>query len=130
MLKKSSEEGFAKPARALFLHCHASVKGDKTTYDRLTSFLNLYGFCRNVCMGALIAAPILLYGACRDLRVSDGHVTGPCHSDRFSWAVAALGVAVGMLYRYLKFFKHYTTEVFMTYAELKKDKPKEEPKPA
>jgi hypothetical protein len=129
VLKKSSEEGFTKAGRALYLHCFATVKGDKTTYDRLTSFLNLYGFCRNVCMGSLIAFPILLFGACRDLKASDLHVTGQFQWGRFYWALAALGVAVGMLYRYLKFFRHYTMEVFTSYAELKKDDPKEEPKP-
>src|SRR5262249_18134110 len=60
VLKKSATEGFDKPGRALFFHCHAIVKRDKTTYDRLTSFLNLYGFCRNITMAALIAAVVLV----------------------------------------------------------------------
>src|SRR3954466_12904060 len=47
-------------------------------------------------------------------------------SYRLAWAGAALVGAVGMFYRYLKFFKHYTTEVFNSYAELKQEKPKEE----
>lgn len=129
VLKKSSDEGFTKAGRGLYLHCFATVKGDKNTYDRLISFLNLYGFCRNVCMGSLIAVPILLFGACRDLRASDWQITGPFHWAQFYWVLAALAVAVGMLYRYLKFFRHYTMEVFTSYAELKKDKPEEEPKP-
>ncbi len=130
VLKKAAEEGFDKPGRALFFHCHATVKGDNATSERLNSFLSLYGFCRNVCMGALIAAPILLYGACRDLEVSDWEIKGTFHSDRFYWALAAFGVAAGMLFRYLKFFKHYTMEVFQTYAEKDKPKAKEDPKPA
>jgi signal peptide peptidase SppA len=43
------------------------------------------------------------------------------------WAGAALVGAVGMFYRYLKFFRLYTMEVFNSYAELKQDKPKQEP---
>lgn len=33
------------------------------------------------------------------------------------WAALAVIVAIGMFYRYLKFFRLYTTEVFVTYAE-------------
>jgi len=34
------------------------------------------------------------------------------------WAIVAFVAAIGMFYRYLKFFRHYTVEVFTTYAEL------------
>ena len=64
------------------------------------------------------------------MRVHDWSVTGEFHWDRFYWALAALGVAVGMLYRYLKFFKHYTSEMFVSYSELPEPtKPPEPPKP-
>jgi hypothetical protein len=76
ILERSVKEGFPKPGRALFYHCHAIVKRDKTTYDRMTSFLSLYGFCRNVCMGALMAVPILAWGACKQLRWVGWHLPG------------------------------------------------------
>src|SRR6266498_2496011 len=34
------------------------------------------------------------------------------------WAAAAVVAAVGLLYRYLKFFRLYSVEVFVRYAEL------------
>ena len=33
------------------------------------------------------------------------------------WAAAALAASVGLLYRYLKFFRHYSVEVYVSYAE-------------
>jgi len=93
------------------------VKKDKTAYDRMTSFLNLYGFCRNVCTGALIVIPILVCGAFRNVTLNGWQLVGAPHRDLLWWAVAAGVVAVGMFYRYLKFFRQYTIEVFVTYAE-------------
>jgi hypothetical protein len=37
---------------------------------------------------------------------------------RLGWAAAALFAAVALLYRYLKFFRHYTLQVFVGYAEM------------
>ncbi len=96
------------PGRALFLHCHAIVKRDEATQARLNSFLNLYGFCRNVSMATLLAFFILLSG------IFLGHLEGR----EIWWAVAAAATAIGMFYRYLKFFRHYTTEVLVTYPEI------------
>ncbi len=129
VFEKSAKEGFDKPGRALFYHCHAIVKRDKTTFDRMTSFLNMYGFCRNVCMAGLIAAAILVCGACRDLHFVGWPPEGTVDTGCLWWAAAALAVSAGMLYRYLKFFRHYTSEVFVTYAETTEPaKPADQPK--
>ncbi len=117
LLDKSSNEGFPTPCRALFDHCHAIVKREKAVNDRLTTFLNLYGFCRNVSMGALIAIPILIWGAFKDVTLSGWWFGGTVNTELLWWAAAAAGVAVGLLYRYLKFHRHYTHEVFLSYAE-------------
>jgi hypothetical protein len=123
ILGVAEKNGFAKPSRGLFLHAHTVVKQDKVTLERLTSFLNMYGFCRNMSLGLIIAALILLLGALFDVRNwSD------IDNYKLAWAGAALVGAVGMFHRYLKFFRHYTMEVFNSYAELKQEKPKEEPK--
>jgi len=124
VLEVAMKNGFGKPSRGLFLHAHAIVKQDKVTMERLTSFLNLYGFCRNVCAALIISAIILVIGALIDVRHWE-------HIDnlKLAWAGGALVGGVGMFYRYLKFFRHYTMEVFNTYAELKPEKKdKEEPK--
>jgi hypothetical protein len=101
VLKKAKEKaGIGEPGRALFLHCHSLVKREQVVLERLNSFLNLYGFCRNVSAASLLAVPILMAGR------------------EWWWALAAAVVAVVMFQRYLKFFRHYTTEVFVSYAEV------------
>jgi hypothetical protein len=120
VLEVAKKNGFDRPGRGLFLHAHAIVKQDKMTLDRLTSFLNLYGFCRNISMGLIVSAIILLIGAGADVR----HWT-EIDNYKLAWAGAALAGTVGMFYRYLKFFRHYTMEVFGSYAELKQEKAKQ-----
>jgi hypothetical protein len=122
VLSVAEKNGFPKPSRGLFLHAHTVVKQDKVTLERLTSFLNLYGFCRNMSLGLIIAAIILLVGALIDVR-NWSHID----NYKLAWAGVALVGAIGMFYRYLKFFRHYTMEVFNSYAELKQENHKEEP---
>lgn len=109
ILDKAREKaGIESPGRALFLHCHAIVKRDEVTRARLNSFLNLYGFCRNISMAAFFALFILL----------GGFLLGYLEGKEIWWAVAAAVTTIGMFYRYLKFFRHYTTEVLVTYPEI------------
>uniref|UniRef100_UPI003075D60F hypothetical protein n=1 Tax=Vibrio cholerae TaxID=666 RepID=UPI003075D60F len=70
--------------------------------------------CRNVCMASLIAAAMLALAAIRQVKWKTG--TG-LDSDKLIWAGVAVLVAIGLFYRYLKFFKHYTEEVFRDYSE-------------
>lgn len=115
ILEAAKKKGFDKPGRGLFLHAFAVVKKDKATLERLNTFLNLYGFCRNMCMALLVAVLLLIVGAIN-------------HSVTSSWASAdtrklllaavSLSASVGMLYRYVKFFRHYTVEVLITYPEM------------
>jgi hypothetical protein len=111
--KAKAKAGINKPGRSLFYHCHPIVKRQQVTLERLNTFLNLYGFCRNISMAALLAIPVLLIGAYLDWRAGT-HAPGA----KLWLAGAAAVVSVGMLYRYLKFFRHYTIEVFITYAEI------------
>jgi hypothetical protein len=101
-----------QPGRGLFFHCHAIAKRDPATLGRLETFLNLYGFCRNVSMASIVAAVVLVVAVLIDWR--HGSSTA---SAKAWWTVGAIVAAVGMFYRYLKFFRHYTVEVFLTYAE-------------
>jgi len=111
VLTKAQQRGVTALDRSFFFHCHPLVKRDQATLERLNSFLNLYGFSRNLCMALLLAVPLLLYSALWGSAC--GFKRGP-----LLWAVIALVSAIGMFYRYLKFFRHYTVEVFTTYAEL------------
>lgn len=111
---RAKDAGIERPGRGLFFHCFAIVKRDKATAERLGAFLNVYGFCRNVCMASLIAAVVLLFASLRKFNWSNG---SGFEADKLVWSVLAVFVAVGLFYRYLKFFKHYTEEVFRDYAE-------------
>jgi hypothetical protein len=114
VLKKADERaGITQPGPGLFLHCFAFVRGDEDARARLDSFLSLYGFSRNVATAAAIA--VLVFAA--DL-ISTDSVEVAFRSVEFRWAVAAAIAAVGLLYRYLKFFRLYSVEVFVRYAEL------------
>jgi len=105
---RAKEYGAPISERALFLHCHAVVKNQSTTLDRLNTFLVQYGFCRNISMAFALAALVPLLGRlwCPSTRVP-----------LVPWVSLALLLSVGMFYRYLKFFRHYTIEVFTSYAE-------------
>ncbi len=110
VLTKAQQRGVTTSDRSFFFHCHPLVKRDQATLERLNSFLNLYGFSRNLCMALLLIVPLLLYSTW-------GSECGFRRAPLW-WAVIALVAAIGMFYRYLKFFRHYTVEVFTTYAEL------------
>jgi hypothetical protein len=112
VLQKASQiEAHLQPGRGLFFHCHAIVKHQSAVLERLTTFLNLYGLCRNVSLSSFLAAGILGFGS----YWSYAHCLN--FWPKLYWSVAALILSFGMLYRYLKFFRLYTVEVFVSYAE-------------
>ena len=92
---------------ALFMYCDARGKKDEETAAVLTVFLSMYGFARNVCVAAAVAAVLLLAGAI-------------AHHENWetkAWlAGGAAVIAVFLLYRYLKFFRVYALEMFSAYA--------------
>lgn len=96
---------------ALFFHCHAVMKSNSVVQGRLETFLNLYGFCRNMALALVIAAVCL--GA--------GLVLGTAETGPFAgpgcWIGASMLGAVGMFYRYLKFYRQFAVELLTSYAE-------------
>lgn len=110
---RASSAGVEPDGRAFFHHCHALVKNEDATRERLTNFLKLYGFCRNLAAGFFAAALVFMASCILTWLRTDawsGELTGR--------AIASLVLSVGMLYRYLKFFRHFTGEVLLNYAEL------------
>lgn len=103
-LEKAKSEGIAETGQTLFIHAFAKVKRDENTMARLNIFLNLYGFCRNI-------STVLLFASIMLIATSWGE--GNLH--RLVFALAAMVGAVGMFYRYLKFFRQYSYELFISY---------------
>lgn len=96
---------------ALFFHCHAVMKSDSAVQARLDTFVTLYGFCRNM-LGALLLVAVCL-GAGLLIGSAD---TGPAVGPGW-WLAASLLAALGMFYRYFKFYRQYAVELFTSYAE-------------
>jgi hypothetical protein len=98
--------------RALFLYCDAKERQNPQAAPVLAIYLNIYGFARNACFASAVGFLLLLLGVWR------------YETDRDVKALLAFGTivaAVGLLYRYLKFFRLYAREVFLFYASEKAD---------
>lgn len=89
---------------SLFTHAHRLAQKNSKAAERMTVFLNQYGFCRNVSFAALVAAIAFAIAASRG--GGDGS---------WLWAACASVVFVGMFFRYLKFHRLFTVEAFNSY---------------
>ncbi len=105
-LAKGMAIGVDGPGEALFLLAFQKARASSASVSRLDTFQNLYGFCRNIAVVGFIDG-FLLIGA---------NVCGGRPPEMFYWGVAALLFGVGMTLRYLKFYRHYSVEVFRSLA--------------
>jgi hypothetical protein len=93
-----------------------NARHSQTVLARIDNFLNLYGFCRNIALVCLLDAAIL-YANYRWFE-------GP--EDHYWWSWVAFVMGIGMVARYLKFFRHYSYELFTAYGcEPRAPKPQE-----
>jgi hypothetical protein len=91
----------------LFQHAYSVVTADERAQARLDDFRNQYGFARNMAFAFLVAGGAIIVA----------HRLG--HQPvRLRWAALALVAAVTMFYRYLKFFRQFSYELFLRYAAL------------
>jgi len=106
ILARATAEGIDAPGEALFLHVRYApeVLNNEKLMAKLSSFINKYGFTRNLAFTCLIVGIALL------VRV---HFTPAAELRKY--AITALVAAVLLLYRYLKFFRQYSYEMFNTY---------------
>lgn len=111
--RAAAENGTELAGNALFWCAFPIAKRDTNAYPRMDSFLRLYGFCRNM-------AFVGLAGACLIAAVAAVEWASSGWSDliarQFRWALLALLIGFGMLHRYLKFFRLYAVEVFVSYS--------------
>lgn len=113
-LAKSDVAGVNAPGDALFWLAFANAHATAPVQARLSNFLNLYGFCRNTALVAFIDAGIFYWSFLQP--------KGP--ADHLLWARIALVIGIGMMLRYLKFYRHYTVEVFTAFAYAKESESK------
>lgn len=105
--EKARAAGVSESGEGLFVLAFGKVKADKEALARLNTFLNLYGFCRNIAFTSLVCFVVLALGSWKYNLVGN-----------LPWIFASMLCAVGMFYRYLKFFRQYSYELFITYASL------------
>jgi len=111
VIERAKSEGVDATGEALFLHIrfHETTRQDEQLIGRLDSFLNQYGFARNLAFTCLIiGVPMLIKGR----NSSD--------PTALRYGGAALVASIFLVYRYLKFFRQYTYELFNSYAGGKK----------
>jgi hypothetical protein len=95
---------------ARFFVAFATAIADPTTDGRLSTFLNLYGFCRNVSVAVLMFATCLIVGAALGTR-----------SDRAARSARVVGRLIGvarirLFHRYLKLFRQRPLKVLIAHA--------------
>jgi hypothetical protein len=96
---------------ALFFHCHAVMKSASAVQGRLETFITMYGFCRNMAVALLLADALLGIGILAHTADTGAQIAP-------GWWLAILFVgAIGMFYRYLKFYRQYAVELLTSYAE-------------
>ncbi len=104
---RAAQRGVTSTGEALFLHAYGVVTQSKDAQARLDEFRNLYGFCRNTALSLVAVTLVLTIGYfIHDLPPNP-------------WLLAFPAVfSFGMLYRYLKFFRQFSYQLLVTYAEL------------
>lgn len=110
VIARAEGEGFSGTGEGLFLHVRydARIVSNEKLMAKLDSFLNKYGFARNLAFtsGAVAIALLTKYQLNLDPELL-----------RYGWT--ALVGAILLFYRYLKFFRQYSFEMFNAYAGLK-----------
>lgn len=108
-LEKGGKVGVSAPGEALFWPAFANARATPVVMARLNDFLNLYGFCRNAALVAFVDSAILYWSYLQP--------KGP--AEHLLWSRIAFVIGIGMTLRYLKFFRHYASEVFTSFTYTK-----------
>jgi len=104
-------------AEALFWLAFSEAKAEPIAYSRMSSFLNQYGFARNMTFVLFLGGiALVVVGAMTD------PPTG-ASDNRVAVGALALAAALGMIHRYLKFLRLYSVEVLTTFDALERRRP-------
>ncbi|MFQ5695240.1 MAG: hypothetical protein ACE5HB_04555 [Terriglobia bacterium] len=107
VLSRAKSEDVRDTGEALFLHVRYSpqILRNEKLMAKLDTFINKYGFTRNLAFTSLAVGIALA--------VKTGFAPNP---ELTRYAATALVAGVFLLYRYLKFFRQYSYEMFNNYA--------------
>lgn len=105
-LEKGRALGVTGPGEELFWPAYDAAKNNSVAMGRLQSFLHQYVFYRNVALVAFVDAAIL----------AGSHLWFSGPKDNLWWAAGAMVTGVGVLFRYLKYYRLYAVEVFTSFA--------------
>jgi hypothetical protein len=106
---KLAKAGFDGDGEDLFIFVRYApeIRSDSSLMSRLDMFRNRYGFARNLAFASLVVGTALLAVSC-----------AKNNGDVFRYGLVALVASVLLVYRFLKFFRMYSFELFNTYARL------------
>jgi hypothetical protein len=105
-LEKGKTLGVTRVGEELFWPAYDAAKNNSVAMGRMQTFMHQYVFFRNMALVALIDAAMLVG--------SYQWLSGP--KANLWWAAGALFTGIGLLFRYLKYFRHYAVEVFTSFA--------------
>jgi hypothetical protein len=105
--EQAKDRGAIATGEGLFLHAYPIVSSIPSIQARLDDFRNQYGFARNMSLAFLTSCCAIL------IAHRFGHDTV-----RYRWAFLTGLASAALFYRYLKFFRQYSYELFLRYAEL------------
>ncbi|MGH7432333.1 MAG: hypothetical protein ACREJL_01130 [Candidatus Methylomirabilales bacterium] len=112
ILEKAKAEGVVGTGEDLFLHVRYSpaVLQDAQLLARLSGFLNQYGFNRNLSFTALLGGSGMLLA---------WKVVPGADPELWKYGTTILAAGVLLLYRFLKFFRQYSYELFNAYGRVR-----------
>jgi len=103
VIKESIKNEEHHTGEALFIHAFGVVKLEESCMSRLSDFRNMYGFCRNVSFACLLIAVSM---TAKEFGTWE-------HS---TLILTSYLCSIGMFYRYLKFMRQYSYELFISFA--------------
>ena len=110
IIAKAESEHVKGVGEGLFLHVryHPQILSNEKLIAKLGSFIDKYGFARNLAFTSFIVGLALLV----KFRITR-------NPELLRYGLTALTASVLLFYRYLKFFRQYAYELFNTYAGLR-----------
>lgn len=108
-LRKASEFGEDEPGERLFWAAYSHARDLPAVMAKVDTFLTQYNFCRNIALVALLDSAILFWS----------HFFRAAPQENLNYAWLALIVGIGMSFRYLKYFRLFSVEIYVSYAHAK-----------